>query len=375
MKGLVKSVQSGFSLMEMVVTLALVSFLGLLVIGFYDYSTTQTNIQVESVHTMIEKLGASKVISNDLSGALPSFNYINLEDDLDPSNPRPFFVLAKNEYCQGGSSTRCQRQFKLEIPEGKTFSKPFFLITVKGFRNELINFPRSIEKDVFTSGPPYTYKGLNDPSKPETNISKGSFPESPWIKGRMMMLTSNEQFFDCFNKVHSVQDSTSCTLTCATSGACNYVAKRELKMLGVVKEDEKDLNFYAVAKHPNLLKNKYYLCNINDKLGCENHVDLTAGIKSSQELFEKMPFSPGLNNGAFLTPVELVRYHLEKPSPTSRDDEIRLFRSVAIVSGTSLSFQRAHILMTGIKSFVFSRVNVSNPTIEYKLNRIKQVRR
>ena len=373
MKPFNKIFQSGMTLMEMVVTLGVVSVLGLILVNFNEYSNRQTNIQIESVQTMISKLGASKVITADLTGALPSFNYINLQDDLDPSKPRPFFVLAKYEYCQENSSNTCMRQFKLEIPEGKTYSKPFFMITIKGFRNELISFPRSVEKDVFDSSAPYSYKGLNDPSNSATNISKSALPESPWIKNRMMMLISNAQFYDCFNKIHSYVDSTTCTITCAKAGECDYVAKRELKMLGIVSEDERDLNFYSVNKHSGLLKNKYYLCNINSKLECDSYVDLRGGVTTSKALFENMPFTPGLNNGASVVPVELVRYHLERPTPKSPDHEVRLFRSVATVQGTTLSFERAHILMTGVKSVVFSRFNVSNPTIEFKLNRTRAV--
>jgi hypothetical protein len=84
-----------------------------------------------------------------------------------------------------------------------------------------------------------------------------------------------------------------------------------------------------------------------------------------------MPYIPGSDNLASITPVELVRYHLERPNPGSPDNHIFLARSAATIDGGELSFERAHVLMTGIQSIVFTRKNVSNPTIEYKFIKVR----
>jgi hypothetical protein len=86
-------------------------------------------------------------------------------------------------------------------------------------------------------------------------------------------------------------------------------------------------------------------------------------------LFENLPYLPGTDNLSSLTPVELVRYHLERPSPNSPDTKIVLMRSTATIVGSELSFESAHILMTGVQSIVFTRKNISAATVEYKLTK------
>lgn len=359
----VKFNQRGVTLVEMVVTLGVVSILGLIIVNVSRYAERQAKIQIEDVQTMISKLGASKVITRDLANSTPSFNYINLEDDLNEGTPRPFFVFAKNEYCQESAGNICKREFKLTIPDGQTLSKPFFVISVRGYNKEKLKFPISTETDVYSSSTPKTYIGLNHTAN---KISKDDVPESPWMKGRLIILTSNNDYYDCYNKVRTLTDNSSCPITCSTPGTCDYVAKREFKMLGIVNNDEKDLTFHAVSSRPNLLKTNYSICAVNESMGCSG-TNISANITSSQTLFEKMPFSPGLDNGSTFSPVELIRYHLERPAANSPDHQIRLFRSVASLSGSTLSFESAHILMTGLQSIVFTRPNISNPTIEYKI--------
>jgi prepilin-type N-terminal cleavage/methylation domain-containing protein len=368
--------QKGVTLVEMVVTLGVVGILGLILVNVSRYADRQVKIQIEDVQTMILKLGASKVITRDLANATPSFNYINLADNLDSSNPRPFFVLAKNEYCQETASNICKREFKLTIPDGQIKSEPFFVITVRGFTNELLRYPRNVEKDVFMTSAPFTYRGLNDTSDPTADIRKYRIPDSPspspWFAKRLVMLTSNNEFYDCFNKTQTMGETGSCTPTCtAAPGTCNFIAKRELKILGVVNDNESDINFHLVNERPLLLKNKYNLCNLNKDMDCTSYIPFGPGLTTSENLFKKMPFMPGLADGAYISPVELIRYHLEKPSPNSPDHQIRLFRSVADLSGGLLKFERAHILMTGVQSMVFTRNNISNPTIEYKINKAR----
>lgn len=364
MESQIKLNQRGVTLVEMVVTLGVVGILGLIIVNVSRYAERQAKIQIEDVQTMIAKLGASKIMTRDLANSTPSFNYINLEDDLTEGTPRPFFVYAKNEYCQETASNICKREYKLTIPDGQTNSKPFFIITIRGYNGERLKFPIAIETDVFSSTAPYGYLGLNHT---DHKITRNEVPDSPWMKDRLMILSSNNDYYDCFNKVKTM-GNTPCgpTVTCLTPGTCDYVAKREFKMLGIVRANEADMDFRPVKDRATLLKTNYNICSVNDSMGCAG-TNITANITSSETLFKKMPFSPGLDNGASLSPVELIRYHLERPAPNSPDHQIRLFRSMASLDGSELSFQRAHILMTGVQSIVFTRPNISNPTIEYKI--------
>ena len=355
--------QAGVTLVEMVVTLGVMSILGLIIVNVSRYADRQTKIQIEDVQTMIAKLGASKVITQDLANSTPSFNYINIPDDLNQTTPRPFFVYPKNEFCQETGGNVCRREYKLTIPPGEIRSKPFFIITIRGFKQERLKFPVSVETDVYTSTSPRTYIGINHP---QNIIVNNIVEESPWMKGRLMMLISNNDYYDCYNKVKTMANTSACTVTCAIPGTCDYVAKREFKMLGVVNDDQKDMSFYPVDERPLLLKTNYSICSVNESMNCSG-TNILANLTSTAELFNKMPFSPGLDNGASLSPVELIRYHLERPAPNSPDHQIRLFRSMASISGSELSFERAHILMTGLQSIVFTRPNISNPTIEYKI--------
>lgn len=356
--------QKGFTLVEIAITLSIVGVIGLIVVNVTRYADRQSKIQIEDIQTLIAKVGASKVIQRDLANASPSFNYLNIKDQKNPS--LPFFVYSRDEFCAEGNGVVCKREFKLSIPKGELVSDAFFLIVVKGFNKEKLKYSLSVETDVFSQGSLPTYLGINhsgEITKSPDNI------ESPWIAERLMLLSSNNSYYDCSNKLHSVDDSADCKISCSDPGKCNVAVKRELKMLGAVGKNQKDLEFFPVIQREELLKTNYSICNVNESLGCSSRIN--ANVREPKILFEEMPYSPGMDNGAFFTPVELVRYHLERASPNSPDHEIRLLRSTATISGKYLSFQRAHILMTGAQEVVFTRKNVSNPSIEYKITRAK----
>jgi hypothetical protein len=204
---------------------------------------------------------------------------------------------------------------------------------------------------------------------PATGISKDIIPESPWEKDRIVLLQSANSFYDCNSTVNSFAPAP--TGTCSVTGA-DFATTRQVKMLGVVNTDEIDMTYAPVALRPNLLKNNYNICRPDQNLNCVINPNIAnLSINTSQALIENMPYIPGSDNLASITPVELIRYHLERPAPNSPDNKIVLKRSVATIVGGELSFERAHVLMSGIQSIVFTRRNVSNPTIEYKLIKVR----
>lgn len=353
--------QRGLSLIEIIIGLGLLTFLGLIVTNLSKHVDRRNKIEAEDIQNLISKLGASKVITRDLMGASPSFNYLNLPDDLDKI-ARPFYVLAKNEYCQESSVSTCKRQYTLSIPKGAKISKYFYIISTRALPDESSKL--SISAEGVFSLTTRRYSAINrDSTIPAQSISKSSSrAESPWTKSRLMMLTSNNDFYDCFNKTHTMGETDDCPINCSSPGACNYVAKREFKMLGIVNDSETELNF---SKNRNLMKYKYKMCSLKKDLTC-----LTSryDILSSKIFFERLPFMPGHDNGAYLAPVELVRYHIERSTPTSPEYKNVLMRSVATKSG---SFESPRILMSGIQSLLFTRNNVSEPTIEYKIIKAK----
>jgi len=189
------------------------------------------------------------------------------------------------------------------------------------------------------------------------------------MKDRIILLQSANSFYDCNSTVNSFSPAPAGT--CNVTGA-NFATTRQMKMLGVVNDDEIDMTFTPVASRPNLLKNNYNICRPDQNLNCAINANISdLIINSSAKLIENMPYIPGSDNLASITPVELIRYHLERPAANSSDTKIVLMRSVATIVGGQLSFERAHVLMSGIQSIVFTRKNVSTPTIEYKLIKVR----
>lgn len=352
---------SGFTMVELTVTMALTGVLAMIVYGVVQYADRQTKIQTEDIQNLIQRFGASKVLLRDLTNAAPTFNYINVKDD----NDRPFFILSTTEFCQHAN---CERKFTMSIPNGETVSRPLFFLVINGMPNEIIRFGIDPEK-LFDDSE--AYLGIN--SDPDNDISKAAMPISPWDEDRLILLQTSNQFYDCHSQVHTFEPnpSGSCPITCQISGTCNYAINRPLKLLGKVNSDKVDMTFLTIPSRPELLKNKFSLCNPKNSSDCEINVDFGTGLTTSKDLIEKMPYIPGSDNMASFTPVSLVRYHLERPSASSPDNKIVLMRSTAEIVGTQLSFERAHVLLTGIQSIVFTRKNVSNPTIEYKLNKVR----
>ena len=353
--------QSGFTMIELTVTLALTAVLGISISGVMKYANRQTKIQTEDIQSLIMRYGASKVLVRDMANAAPSFNYINFKDD----NNLPFFVYSQGEAC---TNAACSRKLTMSIANGATKSNPLFLLTVNGRIDEMIRFGIN-PTDAFDATSS-SYIGVNPAPTATTGISKTVISSSPWEKGRIVFLQTTNSFFDCSSMVNnfSPTPSGSCPITC--QGACtDFAVSRQLKMIGVVNNNEEDMTYTPVLFQPSLFKKAFSICR-PDQNSCPIKIPIP-NLNSARKLFEKMPYIPGSDNLATITPVELVRYHLERPTANSPDNQIILARSAATIVGGKLSFERAHGLMTGIQSIVFTRKNVSNPTIEYKLIKVR----
>jgi hypothetical protein len=328
------------------------------------YADRQGKIHTEDTFNLILKYGAAKVLVRDISNAAPTFNYINLMDD---SN-KPFFVLAENEYCQ---NSLCERKFTLEIPPTEVRSKPFFMLVVSGKPDEMIRFTLNSENIIEEGTGTYMSMNADVSIDPGLSIAKSTIPYSPWEKGRLMLLQSSNSFYDCLSSTQDFSPSpaASCTITCNPSGSCNYATTRQLKLLGRVNDAETDLVFTPVVLQTSLLKSSFKVCRPDKNMVCKITHDFP-NLVSPQYFYENLPYVPGTDNLTSVTPVALIRYHLEKPSPNSPDHKIVLMRSVAEIVGGNLSFDRAHVLMSGVQKLVFTRRNISNPTLEYKMTEV-----
>jgi hypothetical protein len=358
-------------MIEMMIALAVTSILGGIIFSVIEYADRQTKLQTEDIQSMILRMGGAKVLVRDVASSSPGFNYLNMPDDTG----KPFYVFAQNEYCQGST---CERNFTLSIPSGQVISSPYFLLVTRGDANEMLR----LGVDPYTTfSDTNTYVGVNASAQtdPTTGLSKSVIPYSPWTKGRLILLQSANHFYDCMSLVNTFDPlpSAQCAMTCNPSGTCDYATTRQIKVLGSVNLNEVDMAFNPVKSRPILLKTKYMICRPDQNGHCnvsskfQNALDM----KSSQSFYENLPYLPGTDNLSSLTPVELVRYHLERPSPNSPDSQIVLMRSTATIVGSELSFESAHILMTGVQSIVFTRKNISNPTVEYKLTKARMNQR
>lgn len=353
----------GFSLLEVVIAVGLTGFLATVGYNLYQFATKETAVLSEDIMVTMARFGASRVLTRDLSGAEPSFNYVNVNDD----DGLPFFTLAKNEYCR---QEKCERKLTLELKTGQTRSKSIYFIVKKSVGKEIQRLsvhPRSVFKpDKSYGGPNWQY------SSTQYSISKSNLPESPWIEKRLMMLTSEVEFFDCNTSILKTNFTGTCRITCPTSGTCEYAVKRPFKMLGVVdKSPSADMTYYPIDNNESLLQTKYRICRPDQEFKCIGEVDLTGGIKSTKTFYEKLPYIPGTDDRTVLSPVEIVEYYLEKPSKEAQDHQILLKRARASFSDGAIKFDAPLTLMSGIQAVVFSRANISNPVIEYKLRKVR----
>jgi prepilin-type N-terminal cleavage/methylation domain-containing protein len=354
--------ESGLTMVELTIAMALMSILGYAAYQYSDRMRIENTAITEDLQNMISHFGASKIITKDIHAAEGTFNFINLPDD----EGLPFFILAKNELCK---NDRCKRTFSLEIPAGKTQSKYFYLLVKKPLGPESMKF--TIEP-TFVYGNDNRYSAINwKVAEEDESISKTYRPESPWQKSRLLLVESEMEYYDCFTKTESVSPDGSCPLSCTPTGSCNYAVKRPLKFLGVVRDDERDLIYMPIKEAPTLLMNRYKICRPDATGSCKGIIDLSGGVESSKTYYEKLPYIPGGDNRTSLTPVEIVRYHLERPTPESPDHMIQLKRTPATIVANTLVFENSLILMSGLKVIEFSRVSVSNPTIEYKMNKVR----
>lgn len=353
----------GFSLLEIVIALALTGFLGMVGFNLYQFSTKETAVISEDIMVTIARFGASRILTRDLSGAEPSFNYINIDDD----SGLPFFTLAKNEYCR---QEKCSRKLTLELKEGQKKSNSIYFIVKKSVGKETQKLSIS-PRHVFKTN--NTFGGINwRHNSDEYSISKSKVPDSPWEPNRIVMLSSEIEFFDCNSSVLKMNHTGPCQISCSISGSCNYAVKRPLKMLGVVAPDPSaDMNYVAIEGNPNLLATKYNICRPDKNLNCIGKIDILSGVHSTKTFYEKLPYIPGTDPRTVISPVEIVEYYLERPSHESDDHLIELKRTTASFNGSSLKFGKSLTLMSGIKSIVFTRSNVSAPVIEYKLRKVR----
>ena len=363
--------QKGLTLVEVLISLLLFGVLGLATFSTLNFSKKATDNRTEDIQLLLSQLGASKLIARDLDASLPSFNFINLRDDAN----RPFFVWATNELCQ----VNCQREIKLKIGSQLTSDKTLYLIVRKGNVQELEKFMVNPEDTFILSGssPSFTatYPGINRYfNDANRSISKSYRSYSPWSKDRILLLSSLVSFNDCNNSITGASTSgSSCATSCPVSGTCSdFAATRPIKVLGYVDSQEKDLASFSELTSVNSmnilpLNLGYRLCQQDVGNSCTNAPSTPLQINSARSLLENLPYVPGRDNRAFLTPVELVRYYLKRSSIRDPATKVQLIREKGFLKNGKITWAGATVMISGIESFNLRRPNISEPLIEYDL--------
>jgi prepilin-type N-terminal cleavage/methylation domain-containing protein len=355
--------QHGFSLVEMMVTALLMGGLGIAAFNIFDYNRRETARLTEDIQATISKYGGGKVLNLDLMAAEPTFNFLNVRDDAG----RPFFVLAPNELCVAN----CDRTVTLRAPAGGSgTSKSMFFVVRRGYKDEMQKFSVNPEK-TFSGGPAFAYAGINrdhaDKSASSLSISKSNIgPTSPWEQNRVLLLTSEMSFYDCRN---SVLGGDACNITCTPPGKCDFVGKRPLRFLGRVNDNESDLGEVTVRGQPNLLLRDYKICRPDSSMRCSSHIDIGL-IRSAETFMKKLPYLPGMDNRAYLSPVDVIEYQLKRPTFSSPDHQTQLIRTRYKLVGNELVPDVSTAIVTGVAEIIFKRRNVSNPLIEYRIRKV-----
>lgn len=346
----------GFSLVEMMIAVALMVGLGVAANNIFNFSRRESSRLTEDIQATISRYGGARVLLRDLTGAEPSFNYLNIQDDRD----LPFFVLAPNELCR---NDKCERRLTLELKPGANQSRSIYFIIRKGYVDEMLKFTI----DPISTYDSRTYSGINwQFANEDQTLSKSQRPYSPWTKGRLLMLTSEMSFFDCQSMTQ--KNDGICTISCTPSGTCNYAGKRPLQFLGKVNDTESDLVSVQYDMERDIFKNRYLLCRPDYNLNCNSTIDIPA-LDTPKTFFEKLPFIPGMDNRSYVSPVEVVEYYLKKPTTNSPDHAIQLVRTKLGISGNKLIPEKSVPIMSGIQTIQFKRSNISNSLIEYKIKK------
>lgn len=341
------SKQEGLSLVEMMIAVALASVLGMTGYSLYQFSKKNSDRMMDDIQTTITRLGASAVIKRDLSAADLSFNFLNILDD----KKLPFFTLSKNQYCK---HNKCSREITLSLSANEDISKPVYFIVRKSLLNEVQKLTVH-PKAVFDGT---VYGGINwQFNSPMYSLSQNHFPQTSWIADRLMLVSSENDFFDC--NISSMSNKSSiCQLEC--SGTCDFTIKRPYRFLGVVApEPSKDLNAIIIDNKDDLLLKNYDVCRPNKTNGCASHIK--ANVTTTRNLYENLPYTPGADDRTSIYHVEVVKYYLQRENKTTH-----LMRALGSYKSGRVKFDHAVKIMTGLEAVIFNRVNISNPSIEYR---------
>lgn len=360
--------ESGFSIIELIVAIGIMGIIALGVTSFMEKTDKEVKISTEDIQNKILALGAEKLIRNDLSNVFVSYNYINLQDDFDMW----FYAFNRSFECLEPS---CKREVTLEIAQGQTTSsKEFYALILSAKPKEKLSFNIDPE-NVFKSTTPFQYQFINYQGflDQDYDISKEFVPDSPWDAGRLLLLTSKVRMLDCVNGVR-IPTRAGCLLSCSGGALCNAPVKRKFKMLGIVSANKKELEYKAVSGMPNFFKTNMKPCRLgsgaNDNT-CVNNTSLVT-LNEPKKFFENLPYFPGYDNGTHLQPVELIRYRLEKINASQPAKFTRLIRESATLQAGHLRFTKKFTVLVGVQNVVFTRKNVSNPTITFKVNRVSR---
>lgn len=327
----------GFSLPELMISLA---FMG--IVASVSYTTFQlldesTKDEVNEIQYLIEKLGAERIIHQDIALATNSFNQLNLKD----GNGRLFYDFIQYPYCK----SNCKRELTLNLSSNEIRSSYFYILTIntkKGLKFS-VNPKGMFYQDADGQVDINQYLGINPATENSPDIGCDLEADPPaqslWCKSEMVALYTNVNFSSKLNP--------------------NSPA-RPFFIWGVVDNSQVDII-------PLFPKDE----NGEDILRKENPLIPTHSINSPQDFLQSLSVTPGQSFSLYLEGVDLVRYHIERKNIDS--SKTFLIRSVARFTPDTneMTFEsKKHVLAYDIESLTFTRDTISSPSIGFSIKRL-----
>jgi len=318
---LIHSNQSGFTLLEAVMTIGLVSLS--LMASFQLYRTTQTSIELtqDRLENTLDNIITEKILERDFFYCKHSLNNLVINDDSDKS----FYSYLHDGYCSGSS---CSRTFTFDIPEdpGAYSAKEFYVLTedfksTAGIVGQTLVQP---ERAYSSSGTTYTFQSLN------YNNTLSALDNSPWTAEQLNLLYSPSYLRN-------------------SSDTPGVDPAKMLTYLGFVDGEDLNGTLKKVAPLPTIFSYKDPRTGNN--------------ITNEDNFLRNLPGIIGSPTYAFIAPVKLIRYRL-RHNVFDAKSRVDLMRGELKSDGTF----HERIIGMNVNEVVFSRETISSPAVVYQVS-------
>jgi hypothetical protein len=351
---------NGISMVELLIASAIAAFLVMIALQLQKVSQKEMVTAVKEVENTAENLLTEKVIFNDIIDSIYSFNGLILQPEEPTAATKSFFDYQGLSRCVPSVTTECARTYSLNRnPTLQGKSKYFYLLVidhgVKGSPSfdKIIYDPRDAYlldaggNIVFTEFPAgsgiyqTTWKGLNN------NNKYSAMPKSPFITGQLLILHTNAPM---------VVGSVAYTLDYLGWVEDINVSKKPLL------KREKIINDNPAAPNP-------FIFRITDPRPDAAYAG--KDMASEKYVLDKMPSVPGISSLLSIQGVKVVRYYLKTTSNArengQQDNELIRGELALPSEATTPPTYKERVVGHGIKQLIFTRDNISNPMIGFKL--------